>query len=212
MICGLDARQSSDVETGSAQSELEQYRWTRGFEGEGHMRTSRPADAEYTAYYARYVALVPELDILTVLRRQSSEVATSLGAVSPDREKFRYAPEKWSIREVCGHLIDGERVFGHQAFRFSRWESAPLPSFEENAYVLHSRYLERPLADLLAEFLAVRTANLHFLGWLSEDDWARKGTVGDELVSVRALAFIMAGHVRHHMTVLRDQCGVAPGP
>lgn len=176
------------------------------------MMTSRPAEAEYAAYYAQYVALVPELDILTVLQRQPPEVATCMGAVSPEREKFRYAPEKWSIREVCGHLIDGERVFGHQAFCFSRWESAPLPSFEENAYVLHSRYRERPLADLLAEFLAVRKANLHFLGWLSDDDWARKGTVSDELVSVRALAFIMAGHVRHHMAVLRDQYGVVPGP
>lgn len=176
------------------------------------MITSRPAEAEYTEYYARYVALVPELDILTVLQRQSSEVETSMGAVAPEREKFRYAPEKWSVREVCGHLIDGERVFGHQAFRFSRWESAPVPAFEENAYVLHSRYRERSLADLLVEFLVVRKANQHFLGWLSDDDWARKGRVGDELVSVRALAFIMAGHVRHHLTVLRDQYGVVPKP
>jgi len=179
---------------------------------EGHMMTSRPAETEYAAYHARYVALVPELDILTVLQRQLPEVASCMGAVSPEREKFRYAPEKWSIREVCGHLIDGERVFGHEAFCFSRWESAHLPSFEEHAYLLHSRYRERPLADLLAEFLVVRKANLHFLGWLSDDDWARQGRVGDDLVSVRALAFVMAGHVRHHMTVLRDQYGVVPGP
>jgi len=174
--------------------------------------TSRPSNAEYAAAFAGYVSLVPEQDIVSVLERQPEELRRFVRAVPPDRERFRYAPEKWSIREVFGHLIDAERVFAYRAFCISRGESAHLPSFDENPYVAESRYEERPLADLVAEFTDVRRSNLHFLGWLTDRDWGREGTAGDKTVSVRALAFIMAGHVRHHLIVVRERYGVSAGP
>jgi hypothetical protein len=173
--------------------------------------TSRPSNAEYAAHFEQYVSLVSEQDILDVLKRQLLEFSRYSQAVAPDHEKFRYAPGKWSIRQVYGHLIDGERVFGYRAFCFGRGEKASLASFEENAYVAESRYDERPLSDLLAEFIVVRQANLHFLSWLSDEGWKRHGTAGDNLVSVRALAYIMAGHVRHHFNILRERYGVLPG-
>lgn len=173
--------------------------------------TTRPSEAEYNTYFSRYVSLVPEVDIRGALEDQLVELADIMKRIAPDREKFRYAPGKWSIREVLGHLIDAERVFGHRAFCISRGESANLPSFDENIYVGASRYDERSLADLLAEFASLRRSQLQLYRWLAEKDWMRTGTAGDNPVSVRALAYITAGHVRHHLNILRDRYGMEPG-
>ncbi len=169
---------------------------------------ARPAPDEFAPFYAGYVALVPETDILAVLRQQQADIAQCAGAIPARHEDFRYAPGKWSIREVFGHLIDAERVFAFRAFSFSRGEAAPLPPFDENAYVERSRYHERPLADLAAELRALREAHLAFLAWLDDGAWSRVGTASGRPVSVRALAFIMAGHIRHHVNILRERYGV----
>jgi hypothetical protein len=166
---------------------------------------SKPSENEYATYFARYVSLVPEDDILAVLKGQLAEMNRILGAVPSDQERHRYAPEKWSIRGVCGHLIDGERVFGYRAFCISRGETASLPSFDENAYVAQSRYDDRPLADLMEEFAALRMTNVHFLRWLADPDWTRTGTASGKTISVRAIAYVMAGHVRHHLNILRER-------
>ncbi|OGB95868.1 MAG: hypothetical protein A2Z31_08020 [candidate division NC10 bacterium RBG_16_65_8] len=171
---------------------------------------ARPSDKEFAAYYARYVSLVPESDVLSALESQIGVIERIARSVSRERETYRYAAGKWSIREVFGHLIDGERVFGHRAFCISRGEAAPLPKFDENAYVAESRYNDCALADLLAEFAGIRHSNLTFLRRLTEEDWQRFGTASDNPVSVRALAFIMAGHVRHHLNVLHASYGVSP--
>jgi hypothetical protein len=179
-------------------------------EEENPMAT-RPAETEYAPFYARYVALVPETEITAALEKQITDVERLAGRVSADRELYRYAEGKWCIREVIGHLIDGERVFAYRAFCFSRGEEAHLPSFDENAYVHRSRYHACPLADLLAEFTLLRKANLAFFRRLSDPDWSRTGTASTHPISVRALAFIMAGHVRHHLAILQSKYGVPAG-
>lgn len=171
---------------------------------------SRPRDVEYAAYFARYISLVPETDVMAVLEQQPLELTHMAALVAADRERFRYDTGKWSIREVFGHMTDAERVFGYRAFCISRGEQAPLPAFDENAYVAESRYGEQPLADLLAELITVRKANLAFLRPLQQREWELMGTASQKPVSVRALAFVMAGHVRHHVAGLRKTYGVVP--
>ncbi|HNW60496.1 MAG TPA: DinB family protein [bacterium] len=171
--------------------------------------TLRPADHEFAPYYSRYISLVTETDILRALEEQATQLAGLMDGVPPEREEFRYAPDKWSVREVLGHLIDGERVFGYRAFCISRGETAPLPSFDQSQYITRSDYKERSVAELMQEFLLIRRTNVLFLRRLSEADWSQMGTASNHPVSVRALAFIMVGHARHHVNVLRASYGVA---
>jgi DinB superfamily len=176
----------------------------------GHMPLSaRPGASEYAPYFSGYVGLVPEADVLTVLEDQLNEVPRLGEQIPADRETFRYAEGKWSIREVFGHLIDAERVFGYRAFCISRGEIAPLPSFDENIYVQQSGYVERPLGDLIREFNFVRSGNLGFLRCLDDQAWGRIGTASNKPISVLALAFIMGGHVRHHFNILRARYDVS---
>jgi hypothetical protein len=172
---------------------------------------SRPADTEYAAFFSGYIALVPESDVLTVLGNQPAELAQCSSLVPAEREGFRYAEGKWTIREVFGHLIDAERVFSYRAFCISRGEEAPLPGFDENEYVRQSQYDDQSLGDLVSEFAALREGTMAFIHRLDNHSWERIGTANRSATSVRALAFIMAGHVRHHLIVLRDRYGVLPG-
>jgi hypothetical protein len=172
------------------------------------MTSVRPKANEYAPFYAGYVARVPEDDILSVLARQKHEIADLAASLPAAKEGFRYAEGKWSVREVLGHLIDGERVFGYRAFCISRGEQAALPGFDENQYVAAARADAIPLRELVAELGAVRDANLAFLLRLGDDDWTRVGTASGKPVSVRALAWIMAGHPRHHLAVLRERYDV----
>jgi len=169
----------------------------------------RPTDTEYAPFYARYVGLVPETDILAVLEPQVEEIRRFLAPVSAEKEAYRYAEGKWSIRQVLGHLVDAERVFGHRAFCFSRGEQAALPSFDENRYVAAARTDEVTLRELVDELALVRQANLAVLRRLDAREWEQAGTASGRLVSVRALAWVMAGHPRHHVEVLREKYGVS---
>lgn len=169
----------------------------------------RPTEAEYATFYAGYVGLVPESDILAVLEPQVEEIRRFLAPVSAEKETYRYAEGKWSIRQVLGHLVDGERIFGHRAFCISRGEEAALPSFDEKQYVDGARSEEVPLRELVDELALVRQANLAVLRRLDEREWGQVGTASGKPVSVRALAWVMAGHPRHHLQVLRERYGVA---
>ncbi len=173
--------------------------------------TSRPASTEYAPFFAGYVSLVPESDVLAVLEGQPAGLVQLSSDVPADRERFRYAEGKWTIREVFGHIVDAERVFGYRAFCISRGEQVPLPGFDENVYIRYSHYDRQPLADLVPEFAALRETNLAFLRQLGNNDWERLGTANNNPASVRALAFIMAGHVRHHVAMLRDRYGIVSG-
>ena len=169
----------------------------------------RPTETEYAPFYASYVALVPETDILGVLEQQVEEIQRLAGSLPAERESYRYAEGKWSIRQVLGHIIDGERVFGYRAFSFSRGEQAALPSFDENQYVAGARSDSIPLRELVEELALVRQGNLVVLRRLDAREWAQVGTASGKPVSVRALAWVMAGHPRHHLKTLRERYGVS---
>jgi hypothetical protein len=171
------------------------------------MRIERPQATEYPPFYQGYVARVPETDILQALLDQPKElkrVADSVGA----RERFRYSPGKWSVREIFGHLVDAERFFGHRAFCISRSDPNPLPGFDENAYVAHSRYDSQSVADSVRAFTLLREANVQHLQSLSEDAWPLTGVANGANVTVRAVAYIMAGHALHHLAVLKERYGI----
>ena len=174
------------------------------------MSMSRPDASEYAPFYAGYVARVSEDDILAVLAAQADEIGALARSLPEAKQSYRYAEGKWTIGEVLSHLTDGERVFGYRAFCFSRGEQAALPGFDENQYVSASRAGDVPLVALAREFAAVRESNLAFLRRLGDEAWTRTGSASGKPVSVRALAWIMAGHPRHHLAVLRERYGVAP--
>ena len=169
----------------------------------------RPREDEYAPFYARYVALVPETDILAVLERQADEIRRLAASVPAERERHRYAEGKWSVREVLGHLVDGERVFGYRAFCISRGERAALPSFDENQYVEKARCDAIPLRELADELALVRRSNLVVLRRLEPREWDNVGTASGKTISVRALAWVVAGHPRHHVEILRERYGLA---
>ena len=165
----------------------------------------RPIETEYSDDAAGYVALVPENDVLKVLKEQVEIVREIISSIPVEQELFRYAPEKWSIREMVGHLNDGERVFGFRAFTFARGDAAALPGFDENEYVQQSNSEQTQLQNLLAEFIALRQSNMMMLEQLKEEDWERVGVASENPVTVRAIVWIMAGHVRHHLNILTER-------
>jgi len=165
----------------------------------------RPTSAEYAQPFERYVSLVQDSDVLAALARQTAELAEALSGVAGEAERFRYADGKWSIREVLGHVIDTERVFGYRALCIARGERASLPGFDENAYQANASFDDCPLRELLREFEQVREGHLSLFRRLSGEAWLRSGVANSKPASVRALAFIMVGHVRHHLGVLRER-------
>jgi DinB superfamily len=167
----------------------------------------RPEETEYAPPYGRYIARVPETAILPVLESRIAEMR-ALATAATEKETFRYGPGKWSVRELVGHLTDAERVFGFRAFCFSRGEEAALPGFEENQYVAASGYDAVDLVSLIREWTLVREGNLEVLRRLPEEAWSRTGTASGWQISVRALVYAMAGHVRHHREVLRERYGL----
>ena len=171
----------------------------------------RPAETEYAPFYAGYVSEAPEGDLFEMLEDQMSRVTALAASVPPERETFRYAEGKWTIRELIGHLADAERVFGYRAFNFSRGDEAPLPGFDEEAHVRESGFNARELSSLAREFTLLREANLLHLRRLTPEQWRRTGVANGSPVSVRALGFILVGHANHHLDVLRDRYGVGAG-
>lgn len=167
-----------------------------------------PTETEYAPVYAGYVAAVPPGDVLDTLRAQAAQIHQLAATLTEERETFRYAPGKWSVREVVSHMIDAERVFGYRAFCISRGEAQSLPSFDENAYVDASDATARPLASLVDEFAHVRAANLDVFERLDEAAWQRMGVASGKPVSVRALAYITAGHAAHHLSILHERYGI----
>lgn len=166
---------------------------------------NRPNESEYAPYYQGYIDQVSESEILPVLRSQMDEMDVLLGQVTAEQETYRYAEGKWSVREIVGHLIDGERVFGYRLFCIARGEKQSLPGFDQDEYMLTATYHQIELEDLLSELRLIRLGNLAMLRTLDEAAWSRIGTANENQISVRALAFIMAGHLRHHMNVLRER-------
>jgi uncharacterized damage-inducible protein DinB len=165
----------------------------------------RPAPDEYAPYFARYIEQVPEGDVLDVLRRQVEATVATVGGVSDRDADFRYAEGKWSIKQVIGHVADTERVMGYRALCFARGERAALPGFDENEYVAHAKFAGRRLGDLLAEFRSVRAATVSFFTGLDEEELLRRGIANNRPYSVRSVAYVVAGHERHHARILAER-------
>jgi uncharacterized damage-inducible protein DinB len=165
----------------------------------------RPEPTEHLPYYARYIALVPDGDVLGTLGRQIEDTLSALKGLSPERSQHRYAPGKWSVRQVVGHVADAERVFAYRALAFARGDQTELPGFDENTYAEASPAALRPLPDVLEDLAAVRRATVSLLRGLEPDAWSRSGVANGNPISVRALAWIVAGHERHHLQVLRER-------
>src|SRR5262245_47319922 len=166
---------------------------------------SRPEAAEYAPHFEKYIALVPDGDLMNLLEAQPEEVRRTLSGVSEERAGHRYAEGKWSIRQVIGHLADSERVFGYRALCVARGEQAGLPGFDENQYVANAPFDSVPLAELIRELEVVREGHVRLLRRLAPEAWLRTGTANAKAISVRALAFVMVGHVRHHLVILRER-------
>lgn len=168
-------------------------------------RSTRPAPDEYAPYYGRYIARVPDGDIVDTLRRQIGVTLEVLRNIPDTRAGHRYAPDKWSIREVVGHLSDAERIFSYRALRIGRGDTTPLPGFDENEFVRRARIDDRPYDGLVAEYAAVRAASVALFDSFFPDEWLRQGVASEKGVSVRALAWITAGHELHHLEILRTR-------
>ncbi len=164
-----------------------------------------PDANEYASYYGRYVSLVPEGDIIATLSGQLDSTLKLLRSIDESKAGWRYAPDKWSIKELVGHVTDGERIFAYRALRIARGDRTPLPGFEQDDYVKYGHFDARRLDELAEEFELVRRSNLLMFRHLDAEAWQRRGTASDAEVSVRALAFIIAGHERHHMEILRTR-------
>jgi DinB superfamily len=167
--------------------------------------TIAPDRTEAADYYFRYIDLVPAGDICNILEAQLPATLARLADISEERSLHRYAPGKWSMRELLSHVNDTERVFLFRAWWFARGFDAPLPSFDQNIAVAHAAADERSWRSHIEEFRSVRATTLDFFRHLTADAWSRRGIASDNPFTVRALAYITAGHVTHHMNVLNDR-------
>ena len=173
-----------------------------------HPLATRPDPSEYAPSAEDYVSRAAENmkgSVLDMLETQIEEIISLVNGLAPGMEDKRYAPGKWSIRQIIGHLADGERVFSQRAFRFSRCDPTPLPGFDENDYVNEAPFEHVPIKDLLAELVHLRRATLYLYRSLDETALMRRGVANGIESSVRALAFVIAGHDHHHLEVLRER-------
>ena len=162
----------------------------------------RPQPSEYAPYYAAYIDLIKDGDILKILADQMEETLTLVRAVPPDLENHSYGTGKWSVREVIGHLIDTERVFGYRAFTFARGDAGPLPGMDQDRYADVSNAGSRSLENLADELQAVRASTLAFFRGLPDEAWERSGIASDYSFTVRSIPYLIAGHELHHHTGL----------
>ncbi|HKN57693.1 MAG TPA: DinB family protein [Gemmatimonadaceae bacterium] len=166
---------------------------------------TRPAKSEFLPYYERYIALVPEGDVVSTLSSQIGDTLALLRSLPASVSTYRYAPDKWSVNELVGHVIDSERIFAIRALRFARNDPSPLPGFEQDDYIRNSTFDSYPLSELASELESVRQATLFLFRHMDEQSWTRRGIANNAEVSVRALAYIIAGHELHHREILSSR-------
>jgi hypothetical protein len=166
---------------------------------------TRPHAGEFAPYYGRYIALVPEDHALAALERPLGEMIPFLSGLTEAQGALRYAPDKWSVKQVIGHVVDVERVFAYRALRIARGDDTPLAGFDENGYAAQAGSDRLALRALVDELDLVRRANLAMFRGLPDEAWARRGTANQSPFSVRALAYVIAGHARHHARIIRER-------
>ena len=165
----------------------------------------RPREDEYADWHASYVALVPAGDVRDHLRTQLHETVALLSGVAEAKAEQAYGPGKWTLKEVVLHMCDAERVFGYRLLRIARGDATPLPGFEQDEWVPHSGANRRTMASLILEYAAIRASTTQLVDSLPDEAWVRRGTAGGKPVSARALAYICAGHERHHVRIIRER-------
>ena len=166
---------------------------------------NRPDRSEYAPYYEGYISLVEDADIRAVLAGQPAELRKVFAELGEDKGTFSYESGKWTIKELLGHIIDGERIFAYRAFRISRGDRTPIEGFEQDDYIENARSNERSFADLLDEFELLRVANVLMFDHMTETDLLRSGIANNVEITVRSIAYIMAGHVAHHVNILNER-------
>jgi len=165
----------------------------------------RPQPGEYAPYYDRYISLVPANDVLAALEDQRREMLLLLCGRTEADGDLRYAPDKWSIKELLGHVNDTERIMSYRALRISRADATPIEGYEQDDYVRNGPFACRPLPDLIEDYIAVRRATVSLFRNLDEPAWSRRGVANKNEVTVRALAYIISGHELHHRRVLEEK-------
>lgn len=170
-----------------------------------HAWDERPDPGEYHEYYGMYTSQVPEGDVLETLARELEDTLTLLRPLSEEKALYRYAPEKWSIKQLIGHLTDTERIFATRALAFARGDPAPYPSFEQDDYVARTDFDARSVSSLVGELEHLRRANLHLFRSLSPEEVMRRGIASGREFTARSIPFILAGHEIHHKRVLREK-------
>src|SRR6202051_3324663 len=166
---------------------------------------TRPAPGEYAPFYETYISKVKGNDIVAILDAQRLQMTQLFAARSERDGNFRYAADKWTVKEVLGHLIDSERIFAYRALRIARADQTPLSGFEQDDYVRAGAFGDRTLVDLVEEFALVRSASSPLFHSLGDEAWVRRGVANKNEVTVRALAFIIAGHELHHREILKER-------
>jgi hypothetical protein len=169
------------------------------------MGLTRPLPGEYPEAYAPYIAAADEGDISASLQSQMGEVTALFAGLSEAQGGFRYAPGKWSLKDLLQHLSDAERIFAYRCLRIGRGDATPLPGFDEETYAVAAKADAHPVADLLADWRAARSASLALFRSLPEAAWDHQGTTNGRAITVRCLPFICAGHTAHHLAVIRER-------
>ena len=175
----------------------------------GVLALTRPVAGDYDPASAGYVSRAPDItDAVREFESQRDGMLRMLSPLSEARVAFRYAPGKWSVREVVGHLSDAERILSYRLLRIARGDQTPLPGFDEEAYVAAAGFESRPFATVLQEWSAVRNATSALIGGLPHDAWTRRGMANAKSVTAPALVYIMLGHVEHHRVILEERYGI----
>jgi len=169
------------------------------------MTQKRPQKGDYAEYFEKYIALVPSGDFLELLKQQREDLLGLLSPLTGEQGDLRYAPEKWSIKEVIGHINDAERIFSYRLLRIARGDQTPLPSFEQDPYIKTGNFGARTLKDLLEEFSAIRESTIALVQSMDDAAWLRRGVASQREITSTAVAFIIAGHVRHHRILLEER-------
>ena len=169
------------------------------------LSVARPEPGEYAPYYDRYISLIPGTEILATLESQRRQMMLLLSGRDEADGDFRYAPEKWSAKQVLGHICDTERIFAYRALRIARGDRTPIEGFEQDDYVRNAPFVQLPISEIIDEYIAVRRATLTLLRNFDEPAWTLRGIANKNEVSVRALAYIIAGHELHHRRILEEK-------
>jgi hypothetical protein len=166
---------------------------------------ARPQPSEYAPYYERYISLVDSSDILNTLDEQRRQMLLTICGRKESEGDYRYAPGKWTLKEVLGHVCDTERIFAYRALRFSRGDQTPIEGFEQDGYVQNGPFAQHSLEDVIEDYIAVRRSTISLFRNLDEAAWSRSGVANKNEISVRAMAYLVAGHELHHHKILEEK-------